>query len=67
MDDGKGKGQKADDCFVAYACNRCHDFIDSRYPTPVSQYDQEERDWYLDRGIKRTIRRLLDKGVLVVK
>lgn len=28
--DGKGGSQKADDCFVAFACQSCHDILDGR-------------------------------------
>ena len=62
-DDGKGGSQKADDCFVAFGCSACHAFVDGeRYNMPTSP--RELRIWYLDRGIKRTWRRLLDLGVL---
>ncbi len=53
---GKGMGQKADDCAVVYACKGCHDWIDG----PAS----EDKDWFLRRGLYRTIRQCLDDGVL---
>jgi hypothetical protein len=74
--DGKGKGQKADDIFVAFACHHCHSLLDGRkmlskagditirahgFNEGISLADIQ---WYHDRGIKRTIRRLLDKGVI---
>ena len=62
-DDGKGKGIKADDIFVAKACNSCHDFVDRRGKNWKAHYDTEIQ-WYHDRGIKRTIRQLLDAGIL---
>lgn len=68
-DDGKGGAQKADDCFVAIACQRCHDLLDGRdklrKPDGVcGLMVQEDIEWYHDRAIKRTIRRLLDLGVI---
>lgn len=59
-DDGKGKGQKADDIFVAQACQNCHDVLDMR----TEIIPEDARQWYHDRGIKRTIRRLIDEGIL---
>ena len=68
MDDGKGGSQKADDCTVAFACQHCHDILDGRKPPPWVSVQcgtpQSELIWYHDRGIKRTIRRLIDLGVL---
>ncbi len=74
-DDGKGGAQKADDHCVAFACQYCHDCLDGR--RKVNQFEdlkikgapdlymsKGELGWYHDRGIKRTFRRLLDKGVL---
>lgn len=60
-DDGKGKGIKADDCFVAIACQNCHDVLDRR--KPEYQITREVVQWYHDRAIKRTIRRMIDMGV----
>jgi len=69
--DGKGASQKADDCAVAFACLNCHDVIDGRKKPPVRFSGDEgvnmpthEIAWFRDRGIKRTIRRLLDKGII---
>ncbi len=66
-EDGKGKGQRADDCFVCFACNACHDWYDGRRwntPKDYERWPQAERQWYCDRAIKRTIRLCLDLGVL---
>lgn len=57
MEDGKGKGLKAHDMMTAPGCFECHQWIhDIR--------NRKERDWYMDRGIKRTIRMLCDMGKL---
>jgi hypothetical protein len=72
-DDGKGGSQKADDCQVAYACLHCHDTLDGRKPLSMigsslgdlsTLEKRTQINYYHDRGIKRTIRRLLDLGVL---
>lgn len=72
-DDGKGGSQKADDCFVAFGCSACHDYVDGKpmpklyLPEFLKLRPHEEKRMqrsYLDRGIKRTIRRLLDLGVI---
>ena len=66
-DDGKGTSIKADDSMVAYSCAFCHDVLDGRHAPPlgaVSRMNKTEVEWYHDRGIKRTIRRLLDLGIL---
>ena len=70
-DDGKGGSQKADDIFVAIACQHCHDVVDGRKRCFGSSDNLlngfmtiQERQWYHDRGIKRTIRIMLDRGVI---
>lgn len=66
-EDGKGGRQKADDCFVAKACQYCHDVLDGRRKIVdnSNRYSSQliDIDWYHDRGIKRTIRYFIDKGV----
>lgn len=51
---GKGMGQKADDCAIVFACHQCHMTLDAGYVD----------DRRLLRAYYRTIRRLIDKGVL---
>lgn len=55
-EDGKGMGQKADDCFVAFACSGCHHWLHE------GKEGDRYRAWH--RGFKRTLRTLLDTGVL---
>lgn len=55
---GKGAGQKADDCAVMFLCARCHDIYDRRIRV------RQVEDWEVLRAMYRTIRRLLDIGVL---
>lgn len=64
-DDGKGAAQKSDDIFIAFACQYCHDVLDRRRKPHVDHYvHSNDYRFYHDRGIKRTIRRLLDLGVI---
>lgn len=63
-DESKGIGKKADDVSACYACASCHDAIDRR------RYDQdfeEHREWYLRRAMVRTWRRLVQKGIIVIR
>ena len=55
---GKGMGQKADDCAGFFACNNCHDDYDN------GRIYEKDKDWFLRRAYYRTIRRLIDKGIL---
>lgn len=61
LEDGKGKGQKADDIFGCYACQSCHDILDGR---KKSDYTELELWESFHRAMKQSIRRLLDKGVI---
>jgi len=56
-------GQKADDCAGFFGCYNCHDIMDGRkeYPT---YYDADEYLNDILRAYYRTIRRLIDKGVI---
>ena len=52
---GKGMGQKADDCAGFFGCANCHREYDS---------NMFQNNDMLLRAYYRTIRRLIDKGVL---
>ena len=56
---GKGMRQKADDCAGFFGCQKCHRDYDEGVPHPMAI-----EDWEILRGYYRTIRRLIDKGVL---
>lgn len=58
---GKGAGQKADDCAGVFACSDCHDWLDYRANGTAHE---QEKEWYWRRAYYRTIRRLIEKGVL---
>ena len=61
---GSGMGQKADDIFIAFACRACHDAYDGR--TLHREWDRACLEDMWARAHARTIRRLLDMGVLKV-
>ena len=57
-EDGKGAGQKADDIFVAFGCSDCHRWLDE------SHEDSEMKFRLFHRGMKATIRKLLDLKII---
>ncbi len=59
---GKALSQKADDIAGAFMCSACHDAYDGRIP--VSDFYKEQEYFYLLRAVIKTIRKLLDDGVL---
>lgn len=58
---GKGMRQKADDCAGFFGCAACHHLYDS---PPRGGYFFDEA---IMRAYYRTIRRLLDRGILKVE
>lgn len=58
---GKGISQKADDYAGFFGCSNCHDLYDGRATCEISH---EIMTWYVLRAQNRTIRRLLEKGVI---
>ena len=64
-DESKGGSTKADDISGCYACQACHDVIDGRCRTHT--LTAEDREWYMRRAQTRSMRRLLEKGILILK
>jgi len=60
-EDGKGFGQKADDCFGCFACYNCHSVLDGQ---KKHSYSQDDLRYYFHRAMKTTWRRLLDLEVI---
>ena len=60
-EDGKGAGQKADDIFGCYGCVHCHDILDGRVLVGLMAVDKRD---IFHRAMKRTIRKLLEAGVI---
>jgi len=71
-DSGTGKmGGKSNDVGCAvYACSSCHDVIDGRAGF-ISLDDciafEDCADFYQLRALKRTIKRMIEKGLVVIK
>lgn len=64
-DESHGMGRKSDDLSSAYCCAACHDEIDGRRNTVSLPAD--ERDWYMRRAQTRTLRRMVEKGIITIK
>jgi hypothetical protein len=47
---------------IAFGCHNCHDFIDRR--VSVDGYDDGDREFYMRRGLMRTLNRLIEKGLV---
>lgn len=65
-DESNGMGKKSDDISGAYACSDCHDLIDGRNKQKFA-FKPEDIEWYMRRAQTRTLRRLIEKGVVIVK
>ena len=65
-DESKGISKKSDDISSCYACSACHDLIDGRDNRKFT-FKPEDIEWYMRRGQTRTLRRLIEKGIVSVK
>lgn len=61
-DESHGMAIKADDISGAFGCDSCHGIVDRRDGRWKSF--ESDRDFYMRRAQTRTIRRLIEKGVL---
>lgn len=60
---GKGTGCKAPDYYTVHLCTRCHSLYDGRIGRLTKQ---EKRDmWTL--AFERTVARLFDQGIILVR
>lgn len=56
---GTGMSRKPHDLHGVYACHRCHDVLDRR----VLSHEFEQNRWfYIARGLMRTHERMLENG-----
>jgi len=60
QDDGKGVGKKGSDLFAAFGCSRCHSFYDNKANS------DEERLFYFHRAMKRTWKRWIELGLIII-
>lgn len=61
-DESHGMGRKSDDASACYACSACHDVIDERTHWP--RHEEPWREWYFRRAQTRTLRRLIERGIV---
>jgi hypothetical protein len=59
MEDGKGKGIKAEDIYIAYGCFNCHQWL-------TKDVVNDLKEMYFHRGMKRTWKRLIEKGIIKI-
>ena len=57
---GKGMGRKADDCYIAFLCHKCHSKIDQGQGT----YLEKKEDWLM--AMSKTYHWLMTKGYLII-
>lgn len=62
-DESHGMGRKSDDISSAYGCSACHSAIDGR---EKAQFEPGEKEWYMRRAQTRTLRKLIEKGIVKV-
>lgn len=62
-DESHGMGIKADDISGGYGCHHCHDIIDGRTPYI---FKPGEKEWYMRRSQTRTLRKMLETGVIKI-
>lgn len=58
--EGKGMARKADDFLIVYACSGCHRWLDEG---PASNFEKELEFF---AALRKTLRRLFEKGVIGV-
>jgi len=61
IDDGKGWGKKGSDLYAAFGCARCHQWYDNKANPDT------ERLFYFHRAMKRTWKRWVEMGLIVIK
>lgn len=62
LPDGSGGSNKLTGALsIAIGCSACHNVVDGRVDAHISDVD---REFYMRRGMMRTMTRLVDKGVL---
>lgn len=63
-DESNGMGKKSDDFCAAFGCSDCHDVVDSR---AYSGEYREHQAFYNNRANRRTIRKWLEMGLIMIK
>lgn len=68
-DESNGMGKKSDDVSGCYGCSECHNFLDGRLRTPELRHfslSKGELEYYMRRAQTRTLRRLIQKGIVKI-
>jgi len=64
LPDGSGGSNKlTGPLSLAFACGECHSIIDGRTKSKISR---EDKEFYMRRGMMRTINRLIAKGLVKI-
>ncbi|RUR26823.1 DUF1364 domain-containing protein [Vreelandella andesensis] len=66
-DESHGMSRKADDLSAAFCCSACHDVLDGRRRWPESEDRADVKQFYMRRAQTRTLRRLVELGVVTIK
>lgn len=62
---GKGGSLKSSDIYGCYACQSCHDLYDGRRHDET--VNEESKEWYFWRAHVKSMNRLIEKGIVVIK
>lgn len=62
----KGVAQKGPDWWAVYGCSSCHDVIDGRNRQAVNELGWVEINNCIRRGLYRTQKRMMQKGLIDV-
>ena len=62
-DESNGMGTKSDDISAGYGCSSCHLVADGVENTEWEVF----HDFYMRRSQKRTLDRLIEKGIVIIK
>lgn len=62
-DESHGMGRKSDDISAAFGCDMCHSVIDGRVPYI---WEDGEKEFYMRRGMVRTWRRWIERGLVKI-
>ena len=66
LGDGSGGSSKlTGPLSIVFGCSSCHDRIDGRTTKPKMR--PEDKEFYMRRGMMRTVNRLIDMGLVKIK
>ena len=66
-DESHGMSRKSDDLSCAYGCSACHDAVDARdFKAYTRLIHLGELDWHMRRAMVRTLRRMIEKGLIKI-